>query len=167
MSILHPDPSTAAPQAGKQHTHSYQQSCVSSPFPPTLPRRYARAVHRAKDDAVTKARTTVLGVQLVDGLPRAALRGAREGGGGREAVRDVLPGCSCWASVPGRGTRSCGSWAGRRWRRCGKGTARWAARGVGTWEEMDEFVRAFEGVCRGLSFLSSLSFPPLSSLPYV
>lgn len=88
--------------------------CRKRAPPPTLPHRYARAVHRAKDDAVTKARTTVLGVHIVDGLPRAALRGAREGGGGREAVRDVLPGCSCWASVPGRGARSCGSWAGRR-----------------------------------------------------
>ena len=101
-----------------------------------------KAVIRAKVDAADKGRTTVLGVELRD-VRYAQL--CEEHGKeieklfatfGRMFVLGVCPeGAKLWL-VGGEGDETGTVWEGN-----GKMGA-----GVGGWEEMDEFVRAFEGV---------------------
>ena len=101
-----------------------------------------KAVIRAKADALDKRRTTVLGVELRD--VRYALLCEEHGKEieklfatfGRMFVLGVCPeGAKLWL-VGGEGGETGTVWEGN-----GKVGA-----GVGGWEEMDEFVRAFEGV---------------------
>ena len=102
-----------------------------------------KAVLCAKASARDKGRTTILGVDLRD-VRYDALRERHGNGGiethfatfGRMFVLGVCPsGAKLWL-VGGEGGET-----GTVWESNEKVGA-----GVGTWEEMDEFVRAFEGV---------------------
>lgn len=100
-----------------------------------------KAVLRAKDDALNKKRTTILGVDLRD--LRYSQLCEQQGKGvekhfatfARRFVLGVCPeGAKLWL-------------VGGEW---GETTTVWESNNkvgaaVGTWEEMDEFVRAFEG----------------------
>ena len=114
-----------------------------------------KAVLRAKADAVDKRRTTVLGVELRD--VRYALLCEEHGKEieklfatfGRMFVLGVCPGGAKLWLVGGEGGETGTVWEGN-----GKVGA-----GVGGWEEMDEFVRAFEGVAVAEVGIPLLLFP--------
>lgn len=131
-----------------------------------------KAVLRAKDDAARKARTTILGVDLRDvfysQLCEVHGRDIEQHFAtfGRMFALGISPGggAKLWL-VGGEWGETGTVWEGNR----KVGAA------VGTWEEMDEFVRAFEGFAVadvGFTFSFSPSFlilfpsPPLSSLPH-
>lgn len=123
------------------------------------------AVLRAKDAAVTKSRTTILGVNLRDVLHAqlCEVHGWKEienvfATFARMFVLGVCPGggAKLWLVGGESGDREEGEVVGSVWEGNGK-----VGSGVGTWEEMDEFVRAFEGFAVSDVCVS----PPLSSLP--
>lgn len=125
-----------------------------------------KAVLRAKDDAEKKQRTTVLGVNLRDVLftQLCEVHGKDIekyfATFGRMFVLGVCPGGAKLWLVGGEGGETRTVWEGN-----GK-----MGQGVGSWEEMDEFVRGFEGFAVadvGGAFLLPLpSFPFLPFLPF-
>lgn len=105
------------------------------------PASLRKAILRAKDEAMKKQRTTVLGVNLRDVLHAqlCEVHGKRIEAHfatfARMFVLGVCPeGAKLWL-VGGEGGETATVWESN----CKVGPA------VGTWEEMDEFVRAFEG----------------------
>lgn len=131
-----------------------------------------KAVLRAKDDAARKARTTILGVDLRDvfysQLCEVHGRDIEQHFAtfGRMFALGISPGggAKLWL-VGGEWGETGTVWEGNRK----------VGAGLGTWEEMDEFVRAFEGfavadvgfsISFPPSFLILFPSPPLSSLPH-
>lgn len=117
-----------------------------------------KAVIRAKDDAERKQRTTVLGVDLRDLLyaQLCEVHGKdiekHFATFARMFVLGVCPGGAKLWLVGGEWGETGTVWESN----CKVGAA------VGTWEEMDEFVRAFEGFA-----VAEVDFPFFHSLPFI